>query len=105
MTEPKAGLVRVTRMVAWAPDGRSLAMLRYNGQIDIWDIATDRKTRTLAGGRIPIRGAASLGWSPDGRYFFYLATGGRLAAFDTATSRPFAVSSGDGNRYVIIGVG
>ena len=62
-----ADRVRVTRMVAWAPDGRSLAMLRDNGQIDLWDIATNSKTRTLGGGRIPTGGAAALAWSPDGK--------------------------------------
>jgi WD40 repeat protein len=63
-----ADQARVVRMVAWAPDGRSLATLaRDNGQIDLWDIATSRKTRTLTGGRIAFSGAAALAWSPDGR--------------------------------------
>jgi WD40 repeat protein len=61
----RAGAVR---LVAWAPDGRSLATLaRENGQVDLWDVATSRKTRTLKGGHIPTRGAAALAWSPDGR--------------------------------------
>jgi WD40 repeat protein len=58
----------VVRMVAWAPDGRSLATLAQDsGQINLWDLATGRKTRTLSGGRFSFRGAAGLAWSPDGR--------------------------------------
>lgn len=65
-----AEMARVARMVAWAPDGRSLATLAGNSlddsRVDIWDAASGRKTQTLVGGRINFRGAAALAWSPDG---------------------------------------
>jgi WD40 repeat protein len=61
---------RFARMVAWAPDGRSLASLagnsRDNAHIDVWDAATGSKTQSFVGGRINVRDAVALSWSPDG---------------------------------------
>jgi WD40 repeat protein len=69
--DPLADRAKVARMVAWAPDGRSLATLagdhNAQGQIDVWDAATGSKTRSIAAGRVTFRGAAALAWSPDGR--------------------------------------
>jgi WD40 repeat protein len=68
--ETVAARVQAARMVAWSPDGRSLATLgaesNADARIDLWDAATGRKTRSIAAGRVDISGAAALAWSPDG---------------------------------------
>ncbi len=60
------------RLIAWAPDGQSLATVVDRSffqarRIDIWDVAAGRKTQTISIGNRRIPGADTVAWSPDGR--------------------------------------
>jgi WD40 repeat protein len=66
-----ADQVSAARLVAWAPDGQSLATLgagsNADARIDVWEAASGRKTRSIAAGKVNFHRAAALVWSPDGR--------------------------------------
>jgi WD40 repeat protein len=60
-----------TSVVSWGgigltPDGRSLAVAREDGTIELWDVPTRSLRRTLAGNR-PGFTSSGLRFSPDGR--------------------------------------
>jgi WD40 repeat protein/serine/threonine protein kinase len=60
----KGGQTRVARMLAWSPDGKSLASGGGDTTVRLWDVATGRLLRTLTGHRHRV---LMVLWSPDGK--------------------------------------
>jgi WD40 repeat protein len=54
--------------ISWSPDSRLLALGRYDGMLEIWDWAANKRLQTLQGqsGIGPM--IKSVSWSPDGKY-------------------------------------
>jgi WD40 repeat protein len=82
--------------VAFAPDGKTLALEAPNG-VKLWDLAAWRERATLPGNP---RGIWSLAFAPDGRT---LAAGswqqeGRVTLWDVAAGRERATLCGDHGR-------
>lgn len=48
---------------AFSPDGKTLALLAYHGQLTLWDVASGQKTATLRLGHA----VSCVAFSPDGR--------------------------------------
>jgi WD40 repeat protein len=68
--------------VAFSPDGKTLASV--NGDVTLWDLATNRERVTLEGHTKedeetsePVYGVASVAFSPDGRML--ASAGGTIA--------------------------
>jgi WD40 repeat protein len=72
--------------VAFSPDGRALAAADIVGDIGLWDVATGRKTATLAQGSL----VDSVAFSPDGRTLAAGDSSGDIGLWDVATGRKTA---------------
>jgi WD40 repeat protein len=83
--------------VAFAPDGRSLALAR-GGVVQIWDTATGQENALLKGQESGVpelrRGGLSLAYSPDGERLASAGLGGAVRIWDVATGREAAVLRG-----------
>lgn len=77
---------RVRQAVAFLPDGRTVADLRLDGEVALWNISSGRLQGTIAHGRI-----SSMACSKDGRY---LVTGGRdVRVWDLGSRRVMRILS------------
>jgi WD40 repeat protein len=80
--------------VAFSPDGRTLAAGDAGGYLGLWDVATGRRTATLAEGNNAVYGLA---FSPDGRTLAAGDDGGDVGLWDVATGRrTAALAEGNG---------
>ena len=70
--------------VAFSPDGKTLAVGDFGGQIGLWDVATGRRTAVLAEGSGTVYGVA---FSPDGKTLAAGDYGGQVSLWDVATGR------------------
>jgi WD40 repeat protein len=70
--------------VAFRRDGRVLASGSWDGTIKLWDVATGRELRTLAGHG---RGIYKAVFSPDGRRLASASRDGTVKLWDAATGR------------------
>lgn len=90
------------RSVAWSPDGRTLATsaVEESGEerAVLWDAATGKALRRLAGG-----GSVRDGFSPDGRRLLASGAGGFTVVYDVATGAEICrfVVRADGSWVVV----
>jgi len=81
----------------WSPDGETIALGLRNGDVQIWDAASQRRLRTLRGHTNPVYG---LRFSPSGAYLVSAAWGpddeqvANLLLWDVLSGRPVAALSG-----------
>ena len=73
--------------VAFSPDGQTLAVGDNGGHVGLWDVATGRRTATLAEGS-PVDAVA---FSPDGQTLAVGDSGGRVGLWDVATGQKTAI--------------
>jgi WD40 repeat protein len=87
------GLPRSIPVIAFAPDGKSVAAADEDGNIKVWDVATEKERAAFNGSD---SGAPGLGFAENGRTLFAagrtivqaraLADGGRNASFERRVS-------------------
>jgi WD40 repeat protein len=70
--------------VVVSPDGHSLATANVDRIVHIWDTATGKQLRSLAGHKVPVR---SVAFSPDGREIASGGMDGSVRIWDLATGR------------------
>jgi WD40 repeat protein len=68
------------RVMAWAPDGRTLATGSHKGEVDLWEGATGERRGSLPGDKENVE---ALAWSPDGKTLA-VQTGGATTLWDVA---------------------
>jgi WD40 repeat protein len=73
--------------VAYAPDGRSLALGCRDGSVLLWDLAAAAVTHTLRGHTATVR---SLAFSPDGGFLASAGSDGSVKLWDPASGREIA---------------
>jgi WD40 repeat protein/serine/threonine protein kinase len=75
--------------LAFSPDGQTLACADLRKEIDLWDLDTGARRRTLVG---HAQGVYSLAWRPGGRFLASAAGGtpGELRLWDTETGQTAA---------------
>jgi WD40 repeat protein/serine/threonine protein kinase len=93
----------------WSPDGKTLALMGEANRIDLYDVATSKRVRTVCEARWALHVFA---WSPDGKLFAALdahdqaflasADSGEVLAELKETTGPFAWSP-DGKRLAAAG--
>jgi WD40 repeat protein len=76
--------------VAFSPDGRTLATTSLDGTAKLWEVASGREVRTLAGAGGGVVGAA---FSPDGR-LLATAARGRLGSGESGEVKLWEAESG-----------
>jgi WD40 repeat protein len=76
---PKPG-----RAIAFAPDGKTLAVGDRPGDIHLWDVASGEITRTLG----TAKSAWSLAFAPDGKQLLAVAGAQELLLWDLTTNAP-----------------
>ena len=86
--------------VAFSPDGRTLAAGYVNGQIGLWNVATGRRTSSLADGST----VDKVVFSPDGHTLAAGDVNGRIALWDVTTGRKTG-SMDDGSRVDSVAYG
>src|SRR5205085_7256332 len=74
--------------VAFAPDGRTLAVANATGGVKLWEVARKRWTATLPGATWPVL------FSPDGKRVVSGAPGDRIKLWDANTSEAVATLRG-----------
>jgi WD40 repeat protein len=72
------------RALAYAPDGKALAAGNEDGSVVLWDVATGRELRRMAGHR---REVGSVAFAPDGRLLASSSFDGNLVLWDAATGK------------------
>jgi hypothetical protein len=72
--------------VAFSPDSHTVAVGDVSGHVGLWDVATGRKTATLAEGSQ----VDSVAFTPDGRTLAAGDNGGDIGLWDVATGRKTA---------------
>jgi Tol biopolymer transport system component len=77
--------------VAYSPDGRVLATGGSDGTINLWDVATGRRSRTLSGHMGRVKGIA---FSPDGRTLASGSWDKTVRLWDLATGRELRMFTG-----------
>ena len=93
---PEVGHTSVVRSVAFSPDGKTLASGSWDDTIKLWDVATGKETRTLAGQTAYV---LSVAFSPDGKTLASGSEDDTIKLWDVATGKnlytliPFDVSS------------
>jgi WD40 repeat protein len=70
--------------IAFSPDGRRIASARYDGAVQVWDVATGKETLALRGHSDGVRGVA---FSPDGRCIASADEDHTVKVWDAATGR------------------
>ncbi len=69
---------------AFSPDGKHLAVVSVGGGAVIWDLATGKQVRTLAGRRNLL---AFVGYSPDGKTLAAASQDGTVQTWDPASGK------------------
>lgn len=72
------------RSIEFSPDGQLLA-LGYDGYVEVWEVASDRKRYTLEG---YVGGITSLVFSPDGQWGAFVVDEQSVVVVDAATGHP-----------------
>jgi WD40 repeat protein/serine/threonine protein kinase len=83
--------------VALSPDGHYLATANVDATVKVWDAATGKLLRSLAGHASPVR---SVAFSPDGRQIASGGMDGSLHLWDSATGREQYARPGDGGVVI-----
>ena len=82
---------RAIHALAWHPDGKALATAGWGSEIVLWDSATGREVRRLAGHK----GAVfALAFSPRGKRLLSGGDDGTLRLWDADTGKPIHVFTG-----------
>ncbi len=93
------GHTGVVRMLAFAPDGRTVATSSLDGTVRLWDVATGVERHTLrAGGEV-----FSVAFNDDGRQVLAGAAG-RVATWDVRTGKAGPLLKADHGRVLGLAV-
>ncbi len=85
----------LVRVLAFSPDGRTLALGRDDKHLTLVEVATGKETKTLG----PVDGAISaLAWSPDGRVLISGSTDGHLTSWSMEDGRATRTWTQPGSR-------
>jgi WD40 repeat protein len=75
--------------VAFSPDGRLALTLSGDGTVKLWEVATGRELRTLAGHSV-----TSVAFSPNGRLALTGSRDGTATLWEVATGRELRTLAG-----------
>jgi RNA polymerase sigma factor (sigma-70 family) len=84
------------RALAYAPDGKAIATGNEDGSVTLWDVASGRELRRLAGHRREVNAVA---FAPDGKVLASSSFDGVLFLWDAATGKQLRrLTWGEGRR-------
>lgn len=77
------------KSVAWAPDGNRLASASYDGTVNLWDVITVQKLKTIEYDNPRyVSKVNSVAWAPAGAYYLVAGYGnGEVIAWDTNSGK------------------
>jgi WD40 repeat protein len=107
-SQGQAGRTQIAEAVAFAPDGKSLVTGSWDTTLRLWETASGKLLRDLAGHNAPVQSAAI---SPDGKtlasgdaegqvMLFNCATGERLAVLKAHTDRCFGLAFSPNGKHL-----
>ncbi len=79
MREFHLNLTDMAKIVVFSPDGKTLAVLRQNGSIRLWDIETQKIQHTFTGHNSDVN---SIAFSPDSRTLASCSLDGTILLWD-----------------------
>jgi hypothetical protein len=88
------GAPQAISALAFSPDGKRLASVSTDGTTKLWDLASGKEQRSLAG--YPL--ALSLRFSRDGKELVSTSMIGTIQVWDVATGKPLRTLGGDPRR-------
>jgi hypothetical protein len=84
------------RALAYAPDGKAIATGNEDGSVTLWDVASGRELRRMAGHRQWVN---SVAFAPDGKVLASSSFDGALFLWDAATGKQLRrLTWGEGRR-------